>query len=39
MRKGAMDINNAVYDREFVCIIYPANNGRLPHDIENHMLL
>lgn len=39
MRKGTADINNTVYDREFVCIIYPAKSGKLPHDIANHMLL
>lgn len=39
MRKGTADINNTVYDREFVCMIYPAKSGKLPHDIANHMLL
>ena len=38
MRKGTADTHNNVYDREFVCMLYPAISGKLPHDIANHML-
>ena len=39
IRKAAVDINSGTYDIEFVCMTYPANNGMLPHDIANQILL